>query len=168
MPVMDEIVINGHDVSRLFDLSLPGIPFAAPRINNIPEFGSIIYTVWHNELGFIYVGIGGLGRGPDAPMKKRNPRSRIEQHFSGRRSGDQFCIYIQDFFVIPEIMKSGTYEPERGLLDKLTKKYIHSHLAYRFVCFQTDDSSRIVRELEKKIQRGVLGFSPPLLNGIRE
>jgi hypothetical protein len=59
---------------------------------------------------YIYVGIGGLA---GATVHDRNPRSRIIQHAQGRRSGDQFCIYIQDFYVIPAII-SKPYEPKKG------------------------------------------------------
>ena len=46
----------------------------------------------------------------------------------------------------------------------MTKDYIHNHLSYRFMVFQTDDSARLVRDLEIEIQRGVPGFGKPMLN----
>ena len=82
------------------------------------------------------------------------------------RSGDQFCVYVQDFFVIPEIVKSGNYVPEKGLLDKLTKKYIHENLSYRYVVFQDENSIQIVRSLESKIKCGESSFGTPFLNGV--
>ena len=85
-------------------------------------------------------------------------------HASGLRSGDQFCVYIHDFYVIPNIMKEKNYKPERGLLDKLTKQYIHENLSYRFISFNSDDSDAIVRKLENEIKSGVLGLKP-FLNG---
>ena len=158
------IIINDRNVSSLFDPSVEAIPFSAPRINEIPTPGSMIYTVWQNQIDFIYVGIGGVGQSSNTPLENRNPRSRIEQHSSGRRSGDQFCVYVHDFFVIPELVKSGNFIPEKGLLDRKTKDFIHVHLSYRYMVFQTNDSSRIVRDLEAAIQRGVHGFGKPLLN----
>jgi hypothetical protein len=97
------IMINDRDVSPLFDPSVPAIPFSAPRVDDIPAPGSIIYTVWRDQIDFIYVGIGGVGQSADTPLEKRNPRSRIVQHSSGRRSGDQFCVYVHDFYVIPDL-----------------------------------------------------------------
>jgi hypothetical protein len=164
MPLNHPININDLDLTELFDPAIEAVPFADPRINEIPSPGSIIYTVWHDELGFIYVGIGGVGQSSTTPLEKRNPRSRIKEHSLGRRSGDQFCVYVHDFFVIPELIKSGSFIPEKGLLDKLTKAYIHKHLSYRFMVFQTDDSARLVRDLEIEIQRGVPGFGKPMLN----
>jgi hypothetical protein len=155
--------IDGHNITPLFDLDTPPIPFSNPATENIPQFGSIIYTVWNTNNDFIYVGIGGVKTG--VPLSQRNPRSRISQHSSGARSGDQFCVYVQDFFVIPEIVKSETYAPEKGLLDKLTKEYIHKNLSYRFVVFQDENSIEIVRSLESKIKRGESSFGNPFLNG---
>ena len=155
--------IDGHNITPLFDLDTPPIPFSNPAVENIPQFGSIIYTVWNTNNDFIYVGIGGVKTG--VPLSQRNPRSRISQHFSGMRSGDQFCVYVQDFFVIPEIVKSEKYVPEKGLLDKLTKEYIHKNLSYRFVVFQDENSIEIVRSLESKIKRGEISFGNPFLNG---
>ena len=83
-------------------------------------------------------------------------------HSSGFRSGDQFNIYIHDFYVVPKLLQSGEYQPEKGMLDKLTKEYIQQNLFYRFVSFQSDDSDVIVRRLEKQIQSGVLGLTPSL------
>ena len=86
-------------------------------------------------------------------------------HYSGLRSGDQFCVYIHDFSVIPKIIESGQYQAFKRLLDKLTKEYIHKNLSYRFKSFNSDNSDEIVRKLESKIKSGVLGLSP-VLNGI--
>ena len=66
-------------------------------------------------------------------LEKRSPLSRMISHCSGLRSGDQFCVYIHDFYVIPKIIESGQYHASKGLLDKLTKEYIHKNLSYRFV-----------------------------------
>ena len=155
--------IDGHNITPLFDLDTPPIPFSNPAVENIPQFGSIIYKVWNTNNDFIYVGIGGVKTG--VPLSQRNPRRRISQHSSGMRSRDQFCVYVQDFFVIPEIVKSEKYVPEKGLLDKLTKEYIHKNLSYRFVVFQDENSIEIVRSLESKIKRGESSFGNPFLNG---
>jgi len=89
----------------------------------------------------------------------------MQSHASGRRSGDQFCIYIHDIFVIPELIKTGKYESGRGWLDKVTQKYIHDNLRYRFVSFLSDDSDVIVRRLENKIKKGGMELTPKI-NGI--
>ena len=132
------------------------------NINHIPEYGSIIYTVFLDRKEFIYVGIGGIS---GKSVKKRNPRSRIIQHAQGRRSGDQFCIYIQDFYVIPSII-TKPYEPKKGYLDALTKEFIQSRLTYRYIVIQTDDSDKVVRRLERELQSNHHAHGFPKLNGV--
>ena len=153
-------ILDGYDLSKLFDNSIKPISFAEDPRKQISNKGSIIYSVWNKEEDFIYIGISGLQKS----LEKRNPLSRMISHASGVRSGDQFCVYIHDFFVIPNLIKEKDYKPERGSLDKLTKQYIHENLSYRFVSFNSDDSDTIVRRLENKIKSGALGLKP-FLNG---
>ena len=151
-------VINGHDVSNLFDLNKEPYSFDKDHNEFIPEYGSMIYTVWDSNKSFIYVGICGL-------EGERNPRNRITQHRSGRRSGDQFCTYIQDFYVLPDILNNGTYEPRKKWLDDKTKNYIRERLFYRFVVIEEITRTEVV-SIENRIREGVFGFPPPALNGI--
>ena len=161
---MTNYILDNYDLSNLFDTNKKSISFSEDPRKHIPEFGSMIYTVWDNNEKFIYVGISGIGQSPNTPLLKRNPRSRIKQHQSGRRSGDQFCVYVHDHFVIPELLKSNSYQPSRGYLDRLTKEYIQKKLRYRFLCFQTEDGVSIVRNLENKIKSGIFDLKP-FLNG---
>jgi len=157
---MTTYVLDGHDLSALFDTSISPISFSEDPRNHIPKTGSIIYSVWDKDKNFIYIGISGLQKSLD----RRSPLSRMISHASGVRSGDQFNVYIHDFYVIPTLVQSGKYEPAKGVLDKLTRDYIHQNLSYRFVSFQSDDSDVIVRSLEKQIQSGAFGLTP-ILNG---
>ena len=150
-----------HDLSVLFSNEVPLRPFTTSNVSDIPSWGSIIYTVFLDKTEYIYVGIGGLS---GKSVTERNPRSRIMQHSQGRRSGDQFCIYIQDFYVIPELIGSK-YTPKKGYLDLLTKQFIQSRLTYRYLVVQTDDSDQVVRKLEREMQRDQYGYGVPLLNG---
>lgn len=148
------------DLNTLFHPSVPLRTFSLSNIKDIPEFGSIIYTVFLDKTEFIYVSIGGLS---GSAVEKRNPRSRIKQHTQGTRSGDQFCIYIQDFYVLPNILNQS-YEPKKGYLDQLTKEFIQTRLSYRFLVIQTEDSDKVVRRLEKEIQTGKFNGVKPTLN----
>ena len=154
-------MINEHDLSSLFDKQYPTIRFSEDPKDHLPLRGSIIYTVFDRREKFIYVGIAGIQKLPD----RRSSISRMMSHRSGRRSGDQFCVYVHDAFVIPELVKKGSYAPSRGLLDRLTKEYIQENLSYRFCSFKTDDSIGIVRSLEKQIKNGCCGLKP-YLNGL--
>ena len=155
---MTNYVLDGHDLSALFDTSISPISFSEDPRNHIPNTGSIIYSVWDKDENFIYIGISGLQKSLD----RRSPLSRMISHASGVRSGDQFNVYIHDFYVIPTLVQSGKYEPAKGVLDKLTRDYIHQNLSYRFVSVQSDDSDVIVRSLEKQIQSGAFGLTPKL------
>lgn len=160
---MTNYILDGYDLSGLFESSINPISFAKNPTNYVPTKGSIIYSVWDKDENFIYIGISGTQKN----IEKREPLTRIKKHASGRRSGDQFCVYIQDFHVIPDLIKGGEYIPQKGLLDKLTKDYIHKNLSYRFVPFYTDDSDLIVYRMEKQIKSGKLGFKP-ILNGTHD
>ena len=152
------------DISLLFSPDQPLRQFTTSNVNDIPSWGSIIYTVFLDSTEYIYVGIGGLA---GKTAQDRNPRSRIMQHSQGRRSGDQFCIYIQDFYVIPELIGSK-YTPHKGYLDQLTKQFIQSRLTYRYLVVQTEDSDQVVRQLERELQQDQHGYGLPLLNGIKK
>ena len=150
-----------HDLSVLFSNEVPLRPYTTSNVSDIPSWGSIIYTVFLDKTEYIYVGIGGLS---GKSVTERNPRSRIIQHSQGRRSGDQFCIYIQDFFVIPQLIGKD-YTPKKGYIDMLTKEFIQKRLSYRYLVVQSDDSDKIVRRLERELQNNVHGFGVPKLNG---
>ena len=153
---------SAQEIASLFDESSPLLTFSSESIKQIPEFGSILYTVFLDRSEFIYVGIGGLAGGN---VRSRDPRSRIRQHTQGRRSGDQFCIYIQDFYVIPNLVQTD-YTPKKGHLDELVRDFIQSKLTFRFVVFQTEDSDQIVRRLEREIQLGQHFDKQPTINGV--
>ena len=156
---MTNYVLDGIDVSALFDSSISPISFSKDPRRHIPNKGSIIYSVCDKDEKFIYIGISGLQKS----LEKRSPLSRMISHASGRRSGDQFCIYIHDFYVIPKLIEKGEYSPSIGVLDKLTKDFVQSNLSYRFIEFETDDSDEIVRRLENQIKSGALGLKPLLI-----
>jgi hypothetical protein len=145
----------------LFAPSVELRQFNTTDINHIAEYGSILYAVFLDRTEFIYVGIGGtMGK----TVEDRNPRSRIKQHAQGWRSGDQFCIYILDFYVIPELLKSD-YKAKKGYLDQLTRDFIQSRLTYRYLVIQTEDSNKVVRQLERELQSNKYGHGLPTLNG---
>ena len=152
------------DISLLFSPDQPLRQFTTGNVSNVPSWGSIIYTVFLDSTEYIYVGIGGLA---GKTAQDRNPRSRIIQHSQGRRSGDQFCIYIQDFYVIPELIGSK-YTPKKGYLDQLTKEFIQSRLTYRYLVVQSEDSDQVVRKLERELQCDHHGHGFPLINGMKK
>ena len=84
----------------------------------------------------------------------------------GRRSGDQFNVYICDRFVIPrlrleELRQIGTGEL---LLDQMTRAYIRDHVGFRYlIC---PDGARAVA-LERQVREGALAAGRPYLNPLQ-
>ena len=66
----------------------------------IPGSGAGVYTIWDDGGELIYAGIA--GRNPDG----KGLASRLRSHANGRRSGDQFCVYVADHYVLPELSRS--------------------------------------------------------------
>ena len=129
-----------------------------PNDDAVPLVSAGVYTIWRDE-EFLYVGMAGKKitsehiDSPDEPVKAKGLKERLKSHWNGRRSGDQFCVYVCDRFVVPTLTA-----PERKqignatlLLDTMTKKYIHKYLAYRFT--PTPDGQTAL-ELEERIRRG--------------
>jgi hypothetical protein len=96
----------------------------------VPRSGSLVYTVWDRDGTFVYVGMSGR----TAAQSGTGPWGRLNSHASGRRSGDQFCIYVHDRLVIPSLHNRladiGTGDLS---LDRETRTYIRERLGFRWV-----------------------------------
>ena len=57
---MTNYILDGHDLSALFDTSISPISFSENPSKHIPNKGSIIYLVWDKKENFIYIGISRL------------------------------------------------------------------------------------------------------------
>lgn len=159
------IEVQGIDCTQLFSRQNLPVSFQENPKHYIPTFGSSIYTVWDRQGNWIYVGIGGQGQSPNTPLHKRNPQSRMIQHRSGRRSGDQFCIYVHDYYVVPNL-DLKKYKFEKGYLDQKTKEFIQQELSYRFMVIQTLEGRQQVMSIETELKKGLPEFGKPLLNGV--
>ena len=61
---------------------------------SIPTSGAGVYTIWHSDGRFIYVGMSVKRDIRDNPPEYAHGiYTRLKSHASGRRSGDQFCVY---------------------------------------------------------------------------
>ena len=107
----------------------PAYSFADWPNQSVPAFGAGVYTVWHNDGRFIYVGMS--GRGITAETIRRNtPQglyTRLRSHASGRRSGDQFCVYVTDRLVLPILTQKHIADIGSGRhqIDAFVRRYIH-------------------------------------------
>lgn len=137
--------------------------------NTIPKICAGVYTIWQDRL-LIYVGMSGRSLSAELIQEHRNGNSkakglftRLKDHASGRRSGDQFCVYVGDLLVLPTLTRSQIEEiaNRRLSFDRLIKNYIHNFFTYRFVETQSGEQAF---HLEDAIKRGGLKSGKPLLN----
>ena len=102
---------------------------------------------------------------PGVPRRKSGTglRSRLESHWFGRRSGDQFCVYVADRLVLSTLSGEQITAISAGelKLDALVRMYVHAHLTYRF-CELPD--SKGAETLEREVRRGTLRVGQPFLN----
>lgn len=83
---------------------------------DIPWAKPGIYTIWEGNV-FIYVGIAGRGLNVNVEHKKmRGLRDRLDSHWKGRRSGDQFAIYVCDRLVLPKLLPKQIQDVGAGKL----------------------------------------------------
>lgn len=130
---------------------------------DVPRYGAGVYTVWQEDR-LVYVGMSGRSITASTPPR-RSPLglfTRLASHASGRRSGDQFCVYVADRLVLPTLTREqiGGISSGAVSLDGLVKSFIHDRLTYRFVT--VPDGTTAFR-VERLVQAGALG-APPLLN----
>ena len=62
-----------------------------------------MYTIWKDDV-FLYVGMAYRHRDDTTP-KVTGVYGRLSSHTSGRRSGDQFAVYVCDRFVVPYLSR---------------------------------------------------------------
>jgi hypothetical protein len=131
-----------------------------------PKICAGVYTIWRDR-ELIYVGMSGRSMNAEIIENHRNNNSkakgltkRLKSHTEGRRSGDQFCVYVGDRLVLPTLTKTDIEQIADGKLsfDKLIKDYIHANLTFRFVETEND---KIAYKLENAIKSGALKSGNP-------
>ena len=131
----------------------------------VSTFGAGVYTIWHSDGRFVYVGMS--GRGITTETSRRNtPQgiyTRLQSHASGRRSGDQFCVYVADRLVLPALSQDDitAIASGRHQMDAFVRRYIHENLCYRFVMLPAGAAAYAV---EAAIKSGEWEHGRPFLN----
>ena len=100
----------------------PLFGFAAWPNEQVPLRAAGVYTIWRGGQ-FVYVGMSGRGAQredfisePDGvPRHAKGLRTRLNSHASGRRSGDQFNVYVCDRFVVPILTRQQQHDVGAGL-----------------------------------------------------
>lgn len=127
-----------------------------------------MYTIWrHDE--FIYVGMSGRGATVEDFVAEQGLGqakglwTRLGSHASGRRSGDQFNVYVCDRYVIPALAPHQQRDIGEGklLLDQLTKDFIRTQLSYRFAVYPSGAEALAV---ERALRAGQSPAGRPYLN----
>src|SRR3954452_10668086 len=100
----------------------------ATLVDVIPGSGAGVYTIWDEDGGLVYAGIA--GRNPAG----KGLASRLRSHASGRRSGDQFCVYVADHYVLPELTREQieAIRDSRLSMDALVRDKVRAAFSFRF------------------------------------
>jgi hypothetical protein len=129
-----------------------------------------VYAIWRGK-DFIYVGMAGRkSRKADVTTPQYGGKGllgRLESHAHGRRSGDQFCVYVCDRFVLPslsvdEIQEAGK---DRLSLDALTRAFIHETFEFTFVTTTSGEEAALLERVARR--EGVPHSGGPFLNPLR-
>lgn len=145
MPDLEQLwdELNRQPVHRFADWPNREVPKGKPGV----------YLIYHVGR-WIYIG-----------MSFKNLQSRLSQHASGRRSGDQFCVYVGDRLVISKLsidQMKGVFSGEYSLDDAI-KKYVRSQLTYRYLLVVDDPTARALEKHGLDIAKGL---GAELLNSI--
>jgi hypothetical protein len=89
--------------------------------------------------------------------------TRLQSHASGRRSGDQFCVYVADRLVLPTLSRDeiAAIASGRHSMDAFVRRYVHENLRYRFAMLPDGASAYAV---EAAIKNNTWEFGCPVLN----
>ena len=131
----------------------------------VPPYGAGVYTIWNKDGQFLYVGMSGRGITSDT-VQRNSPYglyTRLHSHASGRRSGDQFCVYVADRLVLPTLTQDDIAAIGLGRhpMDAFVRRYIHQNLSFRFVMLPDGGAAYAV---EAAIKSGKWEHGRPLLN----
>jgi hypothetical protein len=96
----------------------------------VPMLAAGVYTIWRQD-ELIYVGMAGRSLTAEhiasglASSKRGGLLSRLGSHAAGRRSGDQFCVYVADRLVLPSLTSEeiAAIGSGRHSLDALVRTY---------------------------------------------
>ena len=131
---------------------------------DVPLVAAGVYAIWNGDQ-LIYCGMSGrqIELAATQEKKKYGLVTRLNSHASGRLSGDQFCVYVANRLVIPNLKKDdlGKFATGDLTLDQLTKAYIHEFLDYQYKLVESSSEAYAV---EVHARKGELFGQKPFLN----
>ena len=136
MPNLEQLwdELNRQPVHRFTDWPNCEVPKGKPGVYLIYQEGR-----------WIYIG-----------MSFKNLQSRLSSHASGRRSGDQFCVYVGDRLVMSKLsidQMKGVFSGEYSLDDAI-KAFVRSQLSYRYLVVLDDPTARALKRHGLEIAKG--------------
>lgn len=136
--------------------------FSAGAHPDTPRICCGVYTVW-DENRLVYVGHAGRAVSGASGTRRTGLADRLYHHSTGRRSGDQFCVYVADRLVLPSLSGTDLANIASGhlLLDDFVYVYVQDRLSYRLTI--TPDVV-VARAVEDAARSGELEAGKPLLN----
>jgi len=143
-----------HDFSARY-------PFKDWPNGDIPPVAAGVYLIWDGE-DLIYVGMSGRQIEKNLHKRRYGLYNRLQAHASGRLSGDQFCVYVANRLVIPNLTQKqlGQFRDGDINLDILTREYVQQ-LDYQFCVV---NGSKEAFSLEEACKQGAFEGKMPLLN----
>jgi hypothetical protein len=125
-------------------------------IAELPKTGAGVYAIWDDKSELVYVGIAGRN------IAGKGLHGRLKSHYQGRRSGDQFCVYVGDRYVLLDLTEIERRGIAAGTLsmDQKIRDFVRAHFAFRYV--EVNDYVTAIR-IENAVKAGALG-RPPHLN----
>ena len=131
--------------------------------SEVPNVSAGVYAIWRSPDELVYVGMSGRSIEEAGSKAKYGLVTRLASHASGRLSGDQFCVYVANRFVIPSLVPNQLPLFASGdlRLDALTRAYVHERLEYAFTIVET---ARQAHDLERSGRSGEVFGVKPLLN----
>jgi len=133
-------------------------------IGKSPQIAAGVYAIWRDTGQLIYVGMSGKGiESVTAAPTRFGLYTRLNSHANGRLSGDQFCVYVANRLVVPDLTPDQLSQFANGELnlDTLVKAYVRQHFSYSYVLVNTTAEAFA---LERDAQRGITFGDRPLLN----
>jgi len=121
-----------------------------------------VYSIWQGDV-LVYIGHAGRAVDLGREGRKTGLADRLSHHGAGRRSGDQFCVYVADRLILPTLSAADLADIGAGtlLLDDFVYVYVQDRFTYRVTV--TPDIAT-AREVEKAARGGGLTAGKPLLN----
>ena len=131
---------------------------------DVPAIAAGVYAIWDGDR-LVYCGMSGRGlkKAASSGKSKFGLVKRLTSHASGRLGGDQFCVYVANRLIIPQLTdeQRQDFRDGRRTLDAETRRYVNDRLEYQFACVDTDAEAYA---LEKRCRRGEYFGDKPALN----